>query len=291
MPRWLNRDEYPFIPHYLELPMGRMHYVDEGQGDHAVVLVHGNPVWSFTYRKLIRCLSPHYRCIAMDHIGFGLSDKPVDWDYLPQGHAQNLAALLDHLQLTSITLVVNDWGGPIGMAYAIDHPQKIRSLVIGNSWMWSVRGIFHYEAFSRVMGGPVGRWLIRRYHFFVRVLMRNMFRARLDHALHRHYVEPLNTPAKRKGCWVFPRQILAASDWLAGLWARRGAIADKPAMIFWGLRDIAFRDIELARWKTLFPNAMDRQYADAGHFVFEDKGEEICPLLIAHLHEVTQKSD
>lgn len=285
MEKWLDREAYPFEHRYFDLPMGRMHYVDEGESDHTVVMVHGNPAWSFSYRALIRCLSKKYRCLAPDHIGFGLSDKPRHWDYLPEGHAANLERLLDHLDIASATLIVGDWGGPIGLSYALGHPEKIGSLIVTNSWMWSVKGVFHYEMFSRFMGGFIGRTLIRRYNFFVTVLMKRMFRSPLDPAVHRHYVEPLKTPGDRKGCWVFPKRIIASSDWLARLWERREAIADKPAMILWGNRDIAFRAVELEKWKTVFRDVEVHAFDHVGHFVQEELGDALCPLVAAHLEK------
>ncbi len=286
METWLNTEEYPFTHRYFDLPMGRMHYVDEGDADHAVVMVHGNPAWSFTYRRLIRHLSKTHRCIAPDHIGFGLSDKPLDWEYLPEDHARNLESLLDHLNPPSLTLVVGDWGGPIGLSYALRHPEKIASLIITNSWMWSVRGVLHYEMFSGLMGGWLGRTLIRRYNFFVKVLMKRMFRAEVAPHIHQHYIEPLKTPGDRKGCWVFPRQIIGSSSWLASLWDARAAIAEKPALIVWGKKDIAFRDIELKKWQTVFRNAEVLEFDNAGHFVQEDLGDELCTILERHLQKV-----
>ena len=284
-PAWLDRDEYPFRSRYLELPMGRMHYVDEGESDHAVVMVHGNPAWSFAWRKLIKCLSERYRCIAIDHIGFGLSDKPPDWDYLPESHAANLEVLIDHLGLRSVTFVVADWGGPIGLSCAIAHAQRVKSLVITNTWMWPVKGDLHYEGFSRFMGGRIGKVLILRYNFFVQVLMKRMFRAGLDAATHRHYLEPLGRPEDRVGCWVFPKRILGSTPWLADLWARREAIADKPALILWGSKDIAFRHRELDRWRSLFADAQVHEL-EAGHFVAEELGVELCPTVLGHLDAV-----
>ena len=286
MYEWLDKTVYPFRPNYFDLPMGRMHYVDEGSADHAVVMVHGNPAWSFAYRKFIACLSPHYRCIAPDHLGFGLSDKPLAWDYLPEGHAQNLERLLQALDPASITLVVGDWGGPIGLSYAVRFPEKIRSIIITNTWMWPVNGVLHYEMFSRLMGGFIGRFLIKRYNFFVTVLMKKMFKARMAPSIHRHYIAPLNDPQERKGCWTFPRQIIGSSQWLGKLWHKRQMIADKPAMILWGMQDIAFRDIELAQWKDLFSDAEIHTFEHAGHFVQEEIGENLCPLIIDHLSRV-----
>lgn len=286
MREWLDRSDYPFREHYIQLPMGRMHYLDEGQSGHALVLVHGNPAWSYTYRALIRSLSPRYRCIAPDHIGFGLSEKPGDWEYLPEQHAENLERLLGGLGADSITLLVADWGGPIGLAYAVRHPERIASLVITNTWMWPVRGDLRYQAFSLFMGGPLGRALIKRYNFFVTVLMRQMFRAKLSPSVYRHYVEPLRRPKDRKGCWVFPREIIGSSDWLGGLWSQRASLAAKPALILWGMRDRAFGRRELETWRSLFVDVEVHELARAGHFVAEDRGEALCPVIGRHLQRV-----
>lgn len=116
--QWIDREEYPFKSNFLQLEMGKMHYIDEGRGP-PIVMVHGNPTWSFLYRHLVKGLSKKYRCIAIDHIGFGLSDKPMEWSYLPEEHAKNLNVLIEKLDLKDITLIVQDWGGPIGLSYAI----------------------------------------------------------------------------------------------------------------------------------------------------------------------------
>ena len=158
---WINRTLYPFESRFLFLESGRMHYVDEGNGA-PLVMVHGNPTWSFAYRKLIRGLSSRFRCIAMDHLGFGLSDKPGGWSYRPADHAGNLESLIETLGLKNITLVVQDWGGPIGLSYAVRRPENVRGIIILNSWMWPVRGVLHYELFSRFMGGALGKLLILR---------------------------------------------------------------------------------------------------------------------------------
>lgn len=225
MGEWLDKREYPFTPEFFDLPIGRMHYVDQGDTNHASVMVHGNPAWSFTYRKLIKCLSKKYRCIALNHIGFGLSDKPTEWDYLPENHAINFEKHLNHLDVQSITLIVGDWGGPIGLSYAVNNPDRIKSIVITNTWMWPVKGILHFEMFSRIMGGFIGNILIKRYNFFVKVLMRKMFRAEIAQSVHQHYIEPLKKPMDRKGRWVFPKQIIGSSNWLANLWSKRDAIS------------------------------------------------------------------
>lgn len=277
---WINRELYPYEAKAHQVPAGTLRYVDAGQGE-PVVMVHGNPAWSFVYRKLIAGLSGQYRCIAPDHIGFGQSDKPYTWSYLPRDHAANLTSLLESLNLDGITLVVQDWGGPIGLAYAIEHPERVKRLVILNTWMWSVRDDWYYQAFSGVVGGPIGRFLCRHFNFFARVVYRQAYgdRSLITPEIHRHYLDALPTGDSRKGTWVFPRQIIQSSDWLASLWSRRDRLADKPVMIAWGMKDIAFREKELRRWQGLFPRAQVTRLETAGHFVQEEAGEVVAPLI------------
>lgn len=284
-PHWLDRKEYPFQPHWFTTPAGEMHYVDEGSGT-PIVFVHGNPSWSFQFRKVISVLSRDYRCIAPDHIGFGLSDKPAEWSYLPRDHARNLESLLASLHLQDITLVVGDWGGPIGLSYAIAHPEKVSRLVITNTWLWPVNRDWYYIAFSSFMGGPLGRWLIRRYNFFARVMLKMIFgdRKRLTPEIHAQYLSPLGESAQRKGCWTLPKQIISSSDWLEGLWNKRDLLQDKDILLAWGMKDIAFREKELRRWMAAFLGARVVRYEDAGHFVSEEKPSELSAE-IERLHQ------
>lgn len=283
-PPWLDAKAYPFQSRYASTPAGMMHYIDEGAGA-PVVFVHGNPAWSFLYRQVIPRLSSSCRCLAPDHIGFGLSDKPADWSYLAHEHARLFEQWLESLDVDGITLVVGDWGGPIGLSYAVAHPDKVKSLVITNSWMWPVDRDWYYRAFSGFMGGPVGRFLIRRFNFFVNTVMKASFgdSSRLTPDIHRQYVQPLAHPADRKGCWVFPGEIVAATDWLKALWEKREALADKPMLIAWGMKDIAFRQKELDRWIASFPSAKVVRYSDAGHFVAEEKPVELAAEIAALL--------
>lgn len=278
--QWINRDEYPFKSNFLKLDMGRLHYIDEGSGD-PIVMVHGNPTWSFLYRHLIKGLSKKYRCIASDHIGFGLSDKPEAWSYLPEDHANNLKIFIEKLDLRDITLIVQDWGGPIGLSYAISKPDNVKRIIIMNTWMWSVKGDPYYERFSSFMGGAVGRFLIRRFNFFVRVVMKKAMgdKSKLPESIHQHYFKPLENPVERKGCWTFPKQIIASSSWLGSLWLQKGKIKDKPALILWGMKDIAFREQELNRWAELFSDSKIIRFDNVGHFVQEEKGSELCLII------------
>ena len=276
-PSWLDRAEYPFASHFFEVDAGRMHYVDEGTG-RPILMVHGNPTWSFLYRHLIRRFSGTHRCVAPDHIGFGLSDKPGDWSYRPREHARNLAALVDALGLDDITVVVQDWGGPTGLSYCIEHPEKVSGLVVLNTWMWPVDDDWYYRAFSGFVGGPLGRFLIRRFNFFARVVMPGAYgdRRLLTPRIHAQYLGPLGSPRERTGSAVFPREIIASTPWLRSLWERRESLSGKPALIAWGMKDIAFREKELDTWIEALPGASVLRLPKAGHFVQEEAREELC---------------
>jgi len=283
---WIDRGEYPFASHFFKVPAGRLHYADEGAGQ-PVVMIHGNPTWSFLYRNLIKELRPDYRCIAMDHLGFGLSDKPPDWSYLPEDHATNLGKLIRKLGLKNITLAVQDWGGPIGLSYAVANPENVKRVIIMNTWAWPVNRDPYYIAFSTFVGGPIGRLLIRRYNFFAKSIMRRAFgdRNRLTPHVHEHYLRALAAPDDRKGCYVFPKRILGSTPWLRQLWNDISVLNGKPKLIVWGMRDIAFREKELSRWEQTFPDARSIRLDSVGHFVQEEARDELAEAVVSFLRE------
>lgn len=188
-PDWLDRAQYPFQSRFFEVPSGKMHYVDEGQGE-VILFVHGNPTWSFIFRHLIAGLKDRYRCIALDHIGFGLSDKPAKAAYTPQFHAQNLERFINGLGLKDITLALHDWGGAIGMAYAQRHPQNVTKIIAFNNSFWSVKGVKAAERFSNIVGGPIGWVACHLFNAFPRFVIPAVFgdRSRLPKAIHRQYI-------------------------------------------------------------------------------------------------------
>lgn len=272
---WLDKSEYPFKSHFFDTGVGKMHYVDEGVGQ-PILFLHGNPTWSFTYRKLIKKLSASYRCIAVDYIGFGLSDKPYNWTYKPQDHANYITDFINTLQLKNITLVVNDWGGPIGLSYAVENSNNIKALVLFNTWMWSVKGNGYYERFSGFMGGRLGRFLIKYFNFFGRsvVSMATGNQANFPAQTQKLYYKHLQTPKDRKGCWVFPKEIINSSDWLQTLWDKRDNIKKTQVLLIWGLKDIAFRKDILKKWDDFFDFSEIVEFPDAGHYPQEEKGED-----------------
>ena len=276
-PDWLDTDRYPFESNFLDLPEGRLHYVDEGEGD-PLVFLHGNPTWSFLYRHLVSNLSNDYRCLAPDYLGFGLSEKPESFSCRPEDHARVVARLIEELSLEDVTFVLQDWGGPIGLDYATRHPENVRALVVMNTWMWPLDRDRSVRIFSRTLGSRVGKFLVTRYNAFARWVMPVAYgdRSKLTPAIHRHYLEPLSTPAERRGSWVFPRELLGSGDFLRRLWGRQDAIADTPVCLLWGMRDRAFDPTVLRRWQRLYPDAPTVEYDDAGHYLQEEKGPELA---------------
>jgi haloalkane dehalogenase len=268
-PPWIDRREYPFEPRALEVGAGRLSYVDEGQGP-PIVMVHGTPTWSFLYRHLIRELRPRYRCVAPDHLGFGLSDRPPGWSYRPEDQARNLARLIDSLALKDLTLVVHDYGGPIGLSYALEHPDNVRRLVLFNTWMWSFAGDRQIERVGRILGGRLGRFLYERLGFSVRVMLRHAIadRRRYSREIERHYLKALDGYAT----WIYAREVLGSSDWYDGLWRRRDRIARIPALLIWGMKDPAFGRY-LPRWREVFEHA-EVVELDCGHVPPEERAPE-----------------
>lgn len=274
-PPWLDRALYPFASHHLALPAGRMHYLDEGAGE-PILMLHGQPTWSFMYRETIRGLAPRYRCIVPDHLGFGLSDKPRDWSYLPEEHAANIGRLVDHLGLERVTLLVHDWGGPIGLGYAVDHPERIHRIIALDTWMWSMVEHRVGRIFSRVMGGALGRWGTRRLNLFVSMFLRRALADRWDQ-VGSCYRGPLARPEDRQGCALFPRHLV--SPWLGEIWEKRAALRDKRALLVWGARDPAFPPPMRERLASVFNDCETALQPGVGHFVAEEMGTALPPII------------
>ncbi len=280
MTTWIDQIEYPFEHRYIETELGKIHYIDEGKGP-VIVFVHGNPTWSFVYRDMIKGLKSSYRCVALDLLGFGLSDKPKDCDYRPKTHGKLLQTFIETLDLQDITLVMQDWGGPIGFSYAGTHAANIKKIMLMNTWCWSVKGDMHYEAFSRIMGGRIGQWLIRTFNIFVTQIMpkATQDKTSLTAPILNHYVQPIPTTESRIACAKFPHSIIAESQWLDQVWTTIQSLREVPTLICWGMKDIAFREKELNRWRDLFASAEIHCFQDAGHYVQQEKAKEIIPIM------------
>ncbi|SDK42872.1 haloalkane dehalogenase [Catalinimonas alkaloidigena] len=283
---WLDRTEYPFAAHYLTVEDAQLHYVDEGEGP-PLLFVHGTPTWSFLFRHQIKALAAHYRCLAPDHIGFGLSDKPAAYPYTVQQHAQNLVALVDALQLHYITLVVHDFGGPIGLYLATQRPAAIARLVICNTWAWSSADDPAFIKFSKVLRSPLLPLLYKGLNFSPRVLIPRAFadRRKLTKAIHRHYYKPYRRPRERGGSLGFARSLLEAQEWFQQLWEARDAFCHRPTLLLWGMEDRFLSPRYLERFLAHFPQAKALRLEGTGHFVPEEAASEVTHAIKAFLAE------
>lgn len=242
-PAWLDTAEYPFQAHYFATDAGRLHYLDEGQGE-VLLFVHGTPTWSFLYRAQIRALAARYRCLAVDNLGFGLSDHPAGFDQHPARHAAHLQQLLDYLQVPAYTLIAHDFGGPIALAAALARPGRLRRVVLLNTWLWATAPAPNARRVERLLRSWLGRWL------------------------YRHYLRPFPTPGSREALLRLGQWLVGASAWYEEQAARLPALADKPVLLVWGTRD-AYLGPALARWQLLLPGA--RTVAlPVGHFPPEE---------------------
>lgn len=280
-PDW--RSLYPFQPHELALGSLRYHYVDEGQGD-PLLFVHGNPTWSFYWRNLIAAFRDRYRCIAVDHIGCGLSDKPADYPYTLSQHIDNLSRLISHLDLSRITLLVHDWGGAIGLGTALAMPERFARLVLFNTGAFPPPFI---PLRIRVCRTPfVGQLAIQGLNLFARVAITMAVEKpdRMTPEVAAGLLAPYDNWANRVATYRFVKDIPLSSrhpTWrvLEQIEAGLPSLANRPTQFIWGMRDWCFTPACLDRLLKSFPQAEVHRLADAGHYVIEDAPERIVPLV------------
>ena len=281
-------DLYPFENNFLDLNGLRYHYLDEGQGD-PVVMVHGNPSWSFYYRNLAKTLCDRYHVIVPDHIGCGLSDKPGDEDYsytLKQ-RVDDLEALLEHLGVRErITLVVHDWGGMIGMAYASRYPERIARLVILNT------AAFHLPpgktlplALKICRDTAIGAFLVQKLNMFALMAARvGCKRNPMSEALRGAYCAPYGTVSDRIATLRFVQDIPLKPDdpgydLVSEVEAGLERFTALPMTICWGMKDFVFDRHFLKEWQRRFPDAEVHAFEDCGHYILEDASDEVIPII------------
>ena len=275
------KDLYPFTSHAMELDSYKYHFIDEGQGE-TLLMLHGNPTWSFYYRNLVLGLKQSYRCVAPDHMGMGKSDKPQNYNYTLSQHIDNLEALVDKLGLSDITLVVHDWGGAIGMGFAVRHPQKIKRLVLFNTAAFLSEKLPVRLKLCRVPG--FGDIAIRGFNAFAlaAVGMACKNKERMTDEVRAGYLAPYNNFANRIGTLRFVQDIPMSSDALSysvvkNIEENLEQFKSLPVMIAWGAKDFVFNDHFLKKWQEIFPEAEVHRVQDAGHYVVEDAYERIIP--------------
>lgn len=268
---WIDKIEYPFTSNYFDINGHRLHYIDEGKGD-IVLFVHGTPSWSFDYRNIIKNLKSHYRCMAIDHIGFGLSDKPEQYDYSPQNHSKTLEKFVLEKKLQNITLVVHDFGAPIGLNFAIQHPEKIKNLVIFNSWLWSSKDDPDFVKLSKILKNPLLPFLYRYLNFSPKFILPKSFGDnKISKKTLMQYTKPFADKTQRNGALAFAKSLLHDQDWFEELWNKRQSISRKPTLFIWGMKDPIITPNYLYRFETNFTNATTIKLETCGHFPQEEQ--------------------
>jgi haloalkane dehalogenase len=283
---------YPFESHFHPLGDLKLHYLDEGQsleGREPVVMLHGNPTWSFYYRDLIRSLRDRHRVVAPDHIGCGYSDKPDDdrYEYSLRQRVDDVESLLDAVVPEEpLTLVLHDWGGMIGMAWAVRHPERVRRIVLLNT------AAFHLPADKKlprslwwVRNTALAAFLVRRFNAFSRGgAWVSCSRERLSKEVRDAYCAPYDSWANRIATLRFVQDIPLSPDdrgydLVSEVEGQLGLFADTPVLICWGDRDFVFDHHFLAMWQRHLPRAEVHRFEDCGHYVLEDAKSEILPLV------------
>lgn len=272
---------FPFESRWFDSSVGPVHYIDEGTGP-TLLLMHGNPDWSFLYRKIVVGLRDDFRCVVPDYPGFGLSVHPNGYGYTPAEHAVVIGELVDHLDLTDVVVMGQDWGGPISMEIASRRPDRVRGLVMGNTWFWPENGRM-MRMFSKAMSSRPIQHLIKRRNFFVSPLMKRSFKVKLSDEEFAHYTDVVPTAESREGIAVFPVAIMTSHPWLGQLEDRVAEkLADKPILLMFGRKDPALAsDSVIDRWRKQFPDATYVDLPKAGHYIQEDAPDEIIEAIRA----------
>ncbi len=277
------QQEFPFTLRSIQLDGHQYAYVDEGQGP-TVLFVHGNPTWSFAWRNLIKGLLPDYRCLAVDHIGMGLSDKPQDYPYRLENHIDNLCRFIEQQDLKEITLVGHDWGGCIGMGAAGRLPDRFQRFVMMNTAAFRSKRIPARIAVCRTPG--LGPLMVQGFNAFAgaAIHMAVSHHDRMTPVVKEGFLLPYHSWSQRKAVQRFVEDIPLhqgepSYSTLVKVEEGLAQFADAPWLFFWGERDWCFTTEFLAEWQRHFPNADVVRFPDAGHYVFEDAHERIVPEL------------
>ncbi|MGQ0800612.1 MAG: alpha/beta fold hydrolase [Pseudomarimonas sp.] len=270
-----------------------MHYLDEGPRDgEVIVMLHGNPSWSYYWRHLVLALRGRYRCIVPDHIGMGLSDKPGDdrYRYTLQSRVDDLAALLEHLHVRdNVTLAVHDWGGMIGFGWATTHAAAVKRLVITNTAAFPLPAAKKMPWQLKLgRDSMLGALLIRGFNAFAAGAASQGVMQAMPADVRAAYCAPYDSWANRIATLRFVQDIpLTPAD---PAWALVDAahkalprFADRPALLGWGLRDFVFDQHFLDGFRAALPDAEVHAWEDAGHYVLEDKATELVPKIVDFL--------
>jgi haloalkane dehalogenase len=271
----VNKELFPYQSQYLQLDnRGRLHYIDEGTGP-TLLLLHGNPTWSFLYRDIIAELKNDYRLIVPDYPGFGLSTAPPGYTFTADEQAKVINELVQKLDMHNITIMVQDWGGPIGFDVALNNPERIKAFVIGNTWAWPLERKGH-KVFSTLMGGWPGQFTSWCCNGIVRFFMSLGVVNKLSDDEYTMYLSPFKDREHRSQTHIFPAQLWDAEAFLSNLEKNLPNLSNRPALLVWGMQDFAFKEPERLRFEAIFPNHKTILLENAGHFIQEDASKEIA---------------
>lgn len=266
---------YPFKENSLYIGSHKLNYVDEGSG-HAVIMLHGNPTWSFFYRNVILNLKDKYRCIVPDHIGCGLSDKPQDYNYTLENHITNVLKLIEHLKLESFSLIVHDWGGAIGMGVATRNPNKVKCMTIMNTAAFRSSDIPFSIALCKLPF--IGEKMVRTFNAFAWPATFMAPAKKLDAKVKEGFLYPYNNFENRIATARFVKDIPlneSHESWNTLKTIEEGlAKVDCPKLFLWGAKDFCFNLGFLKRWREFYPQAKYKILESAGHYLIEDEPEE-----------------
>ncbi|MEU1866521.1 haloalkane dehalogenase [Streptomyces gardneri] len=268
-------DLYPFASRWFDSSAGRVHYIDEGSGP-PIVFCHGSPTWSFLYRHIVKGLRDRYRCIAVDHLGFGLSERPAGFGYTVSEHTAVMGELIDHLRLDGFVLMGQDWGGPIGLGAATARADRVRGIVLGNTAFWPIEPLAN-RAFSAIMSSRPMQRRILEQNFLVEKFLLGRTGPALTAAEADHYRMAQPTKEARHGLAVMPGEIRAVRPLLEELAQEVPALlGDKPTLAVWGMRDMVFRPKAcIPRIRSSFTELSVVELRQARHFVQEDAPDRI----------------
>jgi pimeloyl-ACP methyl ester carboxylesterase len=277
---------YPFTPHYHDMPGFAMHFVDEGQGE-PVVMLHGDPTWGYVYRHFMPPLATRYRCIVPDLMGMGKSGVPQEpYPYRLQQHIVHPETLLLGLDIAAVTLVLHDWGGPVGLGFAIRHPARVKRLVLLNTWAfapWPGSPLPRLLTLIRSDRGE--RFVLEKHGYLESALLDTThYPERLTPTVLRAYHAPFPTPASCLAllCWSRDIPMSEADPSYAEMKRIEHGLAQfkhLPILLIWGLQDPALPPLVLRLWQCLYPHAQTYAIADASHFVQEDAPERVVPCI------------
>lgn len=274
-PNWLDKKEYPFSSKYFEVGSQKLHYIDEGQGE-ILLFVHGTPSWSFDFRNVIKVMSKTHRCIAIDHVGFGLSDKQKVYDYGTENHSKTLEKFILEKDLKKITMIVHYFGVPIGLDFAIRQPERIKGFVILNSWLWSSETDPDYIKLKKILKNSLLPFLYKHLNFSPRFILTGSFgEKKLDRKLKTQYTKPFGNSRERNGVLAFAHSLGDDQSWFEELWEKKSAIQEKPVLFIWGMKDPVIKPYYLEKFESGFPNHRTLKIASAGHFPQEEEPKKI----------------